>query len=160
MFRRIWQKGLYPWWKWSERSQNRIPKQGMNLRHIRTGLDFSEDFWINREVSDSRTNVNQFVSEWAALCVFDSKRTGSRAACTCNHRALFSERFVATPCHPGRYAPEWFRVGNIIQCSIAFMRHHWNVSRQLTVQNTHTHLKCNETLTVNMHQFERHCAHE
>ncbi len=30
----------------------------MNLRHIRTGLDFSEDFWINREaVSDSRTNV-------------------------------------------------------------------------------------------------------
>ncbi len=22
---------------------------GMNLRHIRTGLDFSEDFWINRE---------------------------------------------------------------------------------------------------------------
>ncbi len=30
----------------------------MNLRHIRTGLDFSEDFWINREaVSDSWTNV-------------------------------------------------------------------------------------------------------
>ncbi len=35
---------------------------GMNLRYIRTGLDFSEDFWINREaVSNSRTNVKTFV---------------------------------------------------------------------------------------------------
>ncbi len=27
LFRPIWQKALYPWWNWSERSENRITKQ-------------------------------------------------------------------------------------------------------------------------------------
>ncbi len=60
LFRPIWQKGLDIHDEIGPSGQRiRSPNNyGMNLRHIRTGLYFSEDFWINREaVSDSRTNV-------------------------------------------------------------------------------------------------------
>ncbi len=51
LFRPIWQKG----------QGNQITKQLLNLRQIRTGLDFSEDFWINREKNNSLVNGLRFV---------------------------------------------------------------------------------------------------
>ncbi len=55
LFCLIWQKG----------QENQITKQ--LLRQIHTGLDFSENFWINREaVSDSQTNVKT-IRQWMGI---------------------------------------------------------------------------------------------
>ncbi len=55
LFCLIWQKG----------QENQITKQ--LLRQIHTGLDFSENFWINREaVSDSQTNVKT-IRQWMGV---------------------------------------------------------------------------------------------
>ncbi len=51
------------------------PVHATDLRHIRTGLDFSEDFWMNREAaSDSRTNVKSILLVNGLRFVFSTQK--------------------------------------------------------------------------------------
>ncbi len=61
LFGPIWQKGLYPRWKWNERSENRITKQLRDeSQTYPDGIRFLRGL-LNKprsSISDSQTNVN------------------------------------------------------------------------------------------------------
>ncbi len=102
LFRPIWQKGLYPWWKWSERSEDESQTYLDGIRFLRGLLNKPRRIIWFRNTCKNNSLVNglRFVFLTQKEPVHKShllvKPTG-RAACACNHRAQFSERCVFLP---------------------------------------------------------------
>ncbi len=72
----------------------------MNLRHIRMVLDFSEDFWINREaVSDSRIKVKTICYWMACALCFWLKKTVHKSHLLMKPTTLGALRARATIVH-------------------------------------------------------------